>query len=66
MGDVDMDVDMEVVDPQLDVEDVRNMAVDSGEAEIEDLDTGVLDEMPEDDTGEVEAVSEDGNTVVVV
>jgi hypothetical protein len=64
---VDMDVDMDVVDPQMSVEDVRDMVVDIAEQEVDELDSDVLDEIPGDDTGEVEALEEeeDDGTVVV-
>jgi hypothetical protein len=63
----DMDVDVDVVDPQMDDEDVGDMSVDVVEQEIDELDSDVLDELPGDDTGEVEASEEeeDDGTVVV-
>jgi hypothetical protein len=62
-----MDVDMNVVNPQMDNEDVRDMAVDDAEQEVDELDADVLDEVPGDDTGEVEVSEEeeDNGTVVV-
>jgi hypothetical protein len=63
----DMDVDVDVADPQMDDEDVGDMSVDVAEQEIDELDLDVLDEVPGDDTGEVEASEEeeDDGTVVV-
>jgi hypothetical protein len=62
-----MDVDVDVADPQMSVEDVGDMVVDIAEQEVDELDTDVLDEIPGDDTGEVEASEEeeDDGTVVV-
>jgi hypothetical protein len=62
-----MDVDADVADPQMDDEDVGDMAVDVTEPEVDELDVDVLDEVPGDDTGEVEASEEeeDDGTVVV-
>jgi hypothetical protein len=62
-----MDVDVDVANPQMDDEDVGDMAVDVAEQEVNELDADVLDEVPVDDTGEVEASGEeeDDGTVVV-
>jgi hypothetical protein len=50
-----------VVDPQMDDEDVRDIAVDVAEQEVGELDADVLDDVPGDDTGEVEASEEEGD-----
>jgi hypothetical protein len=63
----DMDVDVDVADPQMGVEDVGDMVVDVAEQEVDELDSDVLDEVPGNDTREVEASEEeeDNGTVVV-
>jgi hypothetical protein len=62
----DMDVDVDVADPQMDDEDVGDMSVDVAEQEIDELDLDVLDEVPGDDMGEVEASEEEGDDGTVV
>jgi hypothetical protein len=54
-----MDVDMDIADPQMGDEDVRDMAVDVAEQEVDELDADVLDEIPGDDMGAVEALEEE-------
>jgi hypothetical protein len=62
-----MDVDADVADPQMDDEDVGDMAVDITEPEVNELNSDVLDEVPGNDTVEVEALEEevDDGTIVV-
>jgi hypothetical protein len=62
-----MDVDVDVANPQMDDEDVGDMAVDVAEQEVNELDADVLDEVPGNDMGEVEVSEEeeDDGTVVV-
>jgi hypothetical protein len=55
----DRDVDVDMVDPQMDGEDVGDMAVDVAEQEVDELDADLLDDVLGEDMGEVEASEEE-------